>query len=138
VREKGSSVAVLQTFEYFTNVVWCDSHLISPFLSIAIGGADRLKGRIGDRSADIVGDFFLLAAATDQRDRRGEPRAISALGRVARCEIVLVAESTRLRRRIDCERIFSLMRSADDVDRKDDSDRRAESQISNRLRRMIS
>jgi hypothetical protein len=30
VREKGGSVAVLQTFEYFTNVVQCDSHLISP------------------------------------------------------------------------------------------------------------
>jgi hypothetical protein len=28
--EKGGSVAVLQTFKYFTNVVRCDSHLISP------------------------------------------------------------------------------------------------------------
>jgi hypothetical protein len=28
--EKGGSVAVPQTFKYFTNVVRCDSHLISP------------------------------------------------------------------------------------------------------------
>src|ERR1700675_3962942 len=28
--EKGGSVALLQTFEYFTNEVRCNSHLISP------------------------------------------------------------------------------------------------------------